>query len=66
MSGEQPMKTCLSCHRGADETPLIALEFRGSAYWICPQHLPLLIHAPQRLAGSLPGAEDLKPAKDPH
>jgi hypothetical protein len=30
--------------------------------WICPQHLPLLIHNPQQLAGKLAGAENLKPA----
>ena len=54
--------TCLVCHRGSDETPLIPLEYRGSELRICPQHLPVLIHDPTALAGKLPGAENLKPA----
>jgi hypothetical protein len=55
-------KACLACEREASEVPLISFEFRGRTMWICPQHLPLLIHDPQRLAGRLPGAEDLAPA----
>jgi hypothetical protein len=53
---------CLACKRGADETPLIRLAYRDSDFWICPQHLPILIHDPSRLVGILPGAEDLRPA----
>ena len=53
---------CLSCNRGADETPLIPLEYRDKTVHICPQHLPILIHDPSRLIGILPGAEDLRPA----
>ncbi len=29
-------------------------------YWICPQHIPILIHDPSKLAGKLPGAEDMQ------
>lgn len=54
--------TCLACGRDADSVPLIALAFRGGRHWICPQHLPVLIHDPARLADRLPGAEDLRPA----
>ena len=53
---------CLACGRGADAVPLIALTYRGGSHWICPQHLPVLIHDPTRLVGRLPGAEDMKPA----
>lgn len=56
-------KTCLACDRGSDEVPLLALEYRGRALWICPQHLPILIHDPARLVGRLPGAEGLEPAE---
>ena len=56
---EQP-KGCLECGRGDMETPLILLEYRGTRYWICPQHMPVLIHNPAQLVGRLPGAEDLK------
>lgn len=55
-------KQCLACDRGAEQTPLIALEYRGAQLFICPQHLPVLIHDPSQLIGRLPGAEDLKPA----
>jgi hypothetical protein len=53
---------CIACKRGSDETPLLTLEFRGSKFQICPQHIPILIHDPSRLVGLLPGAEDLSPA----
>ena len=55
-------KACLECQRGDKETPLVNLEYQGERMWICPQHLPLLIHNPGKLAGRLPGAENLKPA----
>jgi len=54
--------SCLACGRGPDAVPLIALSYRGEAHWICPQHLPVLIHDPGRLVGRLPGAEHLRPA----
>lgn len=41
---------CLYCERESDEVPLIALIFRGLEMWICPQHLPILIHKPAQLA----------------
>lgn len=53
---------CLYCHRNDAETPLINLLYQGQQLWICPQHLPLLIHSPAELIGKLPGAENLKPA----
>lgn len=54
--------SCLACGRGADVVPLIALSYHGETHWICPQHLPVLIHDPGRLVGRLPGAEHLRPA----
>jgi hypothetical protein len=54
---------CVACHRSKQETPLIRLEYGEGQYWICPQHLPLLIHDPGRLVGLLPGAEHLAPAE---
>jgi len=56
-------KTCLNCGRSSAEIPLLALEYRGQEYAICPQCLPTLIHKPQNLAEKLPGAADLKPAE---
>lgn len=55
-------RVCLACQRSDDQTPLVHLQYRGEDLWICPQHLPVLIHDPQRLVGTLPGAEHLKPA----
>jgi hypothetical protein len=59
---EAPTASCLACKRGTDKTPLIPLDYRGDRIWICPQHLPILIHDPQQLIGVLPGAEGLEPA----
>ena len=53
------VKNCLVCGRSDDESPLIALAYRGEQLWICPQHMPQLIHHPQQLVGTLPGAENL-------
>jgi hypothetical protein len=59
-------KKCLYCERTADEVPLLELEFRQQQHWICPQHLPILIHKPAQLADKLPGAEGLAPTEGHH
>jgi len=53
---------CLYCERDSEQVPLLAMRYRDAEVWICPQHLPILIHEPAKLAGKLPGAEDLNPA----
>lgn len=53
---------CIVCKRASEETPLLSFEYKGSGLFICPQHLPILIHDPAKLAEVLPGAETLKPA----
>ncbi len=50
---------CLYCERTPAETPLIAMRFQNEALWICPQHLPILIHKPEQLADKLPGLQIL-------
>ncbi len=52
--------SCVQCERNGDEVPLIPLNFQDNHYWICPQHLPILIHKPQMLVGKLPGVENLE------
>ncbi len=52
---------CLVCGRDEELVPLIQLHYRGNAYWICPEHFPVLIHNPEQLIGKLPGAENLSP-----
>ena len=56
-------KACLLCQRDEHETPLVQLVYRDAPLWICPQHLPVLIHDPQQLVGRLPGAENLRPSE---
>ncbi|MEO8198799.1 MAG: hypothetical protein ABI689_18955 [Thermoanaerobaculia bacterium] len=57
------LPVCLHCGRDDQATPLVHLRYRGTDLWICPQHLPVLIHDPQSLAGVLPGAAELAPAE---
>ena len=53
-------KACLFCNRTEDEIPLVQVLFKSVNYWICPQHIPVLIHEPQKLAGILPDAENME------
>lgn len=55
MPDNQP--TCLYCQRSDERVPLLQVAFRGTQYWICPQHLPIMIHKPEQLADRLPGIE---------
>ncbi len=57
---------CLYCERTENETPLIQMRYRGGEVYICPQHLPILIHQPSKLADKLPGAETLTPSEEHH
>jgi len=57
---EKIEKVCVFCKRNQDDVPLVQLEFKNQSYWICPQHIPVLIHDPAKLSGHLPGAENLQ------
>jgi hypothetical protein len=59
-------EVCIYCGQSSDQVPLIALRYRGAGAWICPQHLPILIHKPAQLAGKLPGIENLAPPPEHH
>ncbi len=54
-------KECIFCKKTDKEVPLVQLSYMDSSYWICPQHIPILIHDPAKLAGALPGAENMEP-----
>lgn len=54
MNPETPI--CLYCRRSSDLVPLLALLYRHDEIYICPQHLPILIHKPEMLAEFLPEA----------
>ena len=53
---------CLVCKRTSDDIPLVSFEYQGRGLFICPQHLPILIHDPAKLAEVLPGADSFEPA----
>jgi hypothetical protein len=53
MSSTEPK--CLYCEQTSHQIPLISLRYEGQAYWICPEHLPVMIHKPEQLVGKLPG-----------
>ena len=59
-----PTPRCLYCERDSDAVPLLSVRYQEGDWWICPQHLPLLIHQPDKLAGKLPGAEHLGAAEE--
>jgi len=64
MTDSQPR--CLHCQRDSNQIPLIPLHYQGVDVWICPQHLPILIHKPAELADKLPGLEHLTPLEENH
>lgn len=53
-------KECIVCSRGENQVPIIEMKYKGQKYYICPQHLPVLIHEPGKLTGNLPGADTLE------
>jgi hypothetical protein len=59
---EDKKLTCLVCEKTEQEVPLIKLAYKGEELRICPQHMPLLIHEPQKLTGMIEGAENMNPA----
>jgi hypothetical protein len=52
----------VACERTSDHVPIVRIEYQGALIGICPQHLPILIHDPTRLAGVLAGAESMEAA----
>jgi hypothetical protein len=53
-------KNCLVCQNDENQIPLLEISYQGKKYYICPQHMPILIHNPDKLAGMLPGAENME------
>ncbi len=54
------VKACLVCKKSSSETPVTKFYYQESEFYICPQHIPVLIHNPQVLVGLLDGADKLK------
>lgn len=54
---ENTENTCIVCKQSENEVPLILMKYKGKELRICPQHVPVLIHDPQKLVGLVDGAE---------
>lgn len=53
-------KVCLVCNQDENQVPLVQVDYKKNSYYICPQHIPVLIHDPGKLEGKLPGAENMQ------
>ncbi len=53
-------KKCIACDVTNQQAPLLRFDFQDHDYYICPQHLPVLIHHPEELIGKIPDAEKFK------
>ncbi|NOR28535.1 MAG: hypothetical protein GQ540_08405 [Lutibacter sp.] len=54
------VKECLVCKTSSTEAPVTKFYYQESEFYICPQHIPVLIHNPQELVGLLPDADKLQ------
>jgi hypothetical protein len=54
-------KKCLVCEQDEKTVPLIPILYNETQYYICPGHLPILIHHPEKLTDQLPGAANITP-----
>jgi len=53
------VKECIVCKKTSVEIPVTKFYYQESNFYICPQHIPILIHNPQELVGLLAGADKL-------
>ncbi|PCI10372.1 MAG: hypothetical protein COB73_03575 [Flavobacteriaceae bacterium] len=53
-------RECLVCKKSSTETPVTKFHYQESEFYICPQHIPVLIHKPQELVDLLDGADKLQ------
>lgn len=51
--------TCVLCGKKDSDLPLIKLSYNKNDYYVCPEHMPMLIHNPEALVGQMPGAENM-------
>ncbi len=55
-------KECLVCKKPSNEIPVTQFYYKDSSFYICPQHMPVIIHNPQELIGLLDGADGFEGA----
>ncbi|MBE9488948.1 MAG: hypothetical protein IMY67_01520 [Bacteroidetes bacterium] len=53
-------KVCLVCKTPSTEIPVTKFYYQENEFYICPLHMPVLIHNPEELVGLLPNADKLK------
>ena len=53
-------KECLVCKKASTEIPVTKFYYQESEFYICPQHMPTIIHNPQELIGLIDGADEFK------
>ncbi len=56
---QQVEKKCVFCGASKNDVPVTRFEYKESEFYICPQHIPVLIHDPQKLVGLIPDADKL-------
>ena len=57
---------CQNCDRSEMEIPLISARYAGEQLWICSSCMPVLIHKPDQLVGTLKGADKIPPSPHSH
>ena len=53
-------KACLVCKKTSSEAPVTKFYYQESEFYICSQHMPVIIHNPQELIGLLDGVDKLQ------
>jgi len=56
---ENQEKKCIICSKNKEQVPLLKFDFKNTHFWICSQHIPVIIHDPTQLEGLLPDADKL-------
>lgn len=66
MGESKAVWNCLNCGRSEMEIPLISARYAGEQIRICSGCLPILIHKPEQLTGTLKGADKIPPSPHSH
>jgi len=66
MTESEDRFNCLSCGASEMEIPLVSVRYAGEQIWICSSCMPVLIHKPEQLTGTLEGADKIPPAPHHH
>ena len=45
---------CIFCEQTSEDIPLLQLKYKGEIAWICPQHMPTIIHKTAQLKEIFP------------